>query len=166
MFLELIATFAAGFGAAGVMLLLNMLTRGRLPRWAMPVAAGLAMIGVTIANEYSWGSRTADALPEGVVVIEDVTQSAWWRPWSYVWPQTVRLMALDTAAIQTRADQPDLKLVDLYLFARWQPPAKAQQLLNCTAALRADATVTALSDPSQATWADADPRMLQQVCEG
>jgi len=71
------------------------------------------------------------SLPDGVVIIEDVQQSVWYKPWSYVWPQTVRIMALDTLDVRTRDDLPDVKLVDLYLFARWQPPAKAPQLLNC-----------------------------------
>ena len=132
----------------------------------MPVAAGLAMIAVTIANEYSWGPRTAGGLPEGVVVIDDIQQSRWYQPWSYVWPQTVRLMALDTVAVQTRDDAPDVKLVDLYLFARWQPPAKAPQLINCAASQRADATAAALADPSAASWSDATPRLLAEICEG
>ena len=71
MFLELIATFAAGAGAAGLVLVLNLMTGGRLPRWAMPVAAGLAMLGVAISNEASWGARTAQGLPEGLVVVDE-----------------------------------------------------------------------------------------------
>ncbi|MEM8537055.1 MAG: hypothetical protein AAGF56_04250 [Pseudomonadota bacterium] len=164
MFLELIATFAAGFGAAGLALAVNIITGGKLPKWVMPVAAGLAMIGVGIANEYSWGGRTADNLPEDVVVIEDVTQSNWYRPWSYVWPQTVRLMALDRATVQTRDDQPDVKLIDLYLFARWQPPAKVQQLVHCSDQRLAMATPGALADPKQALWSDANPRVLAEIC--
>ena len=164
MFLELIATFAAGFAAAGVVLLLNMITRGRLAKWAMPVAAGAAMIAVGIANEYSWGARTKASLPEGVVVLEDIRESAWWRPWSYISAPTVRILALDTGAVQTREQFPDLRLVDFYLFARWQPPAKAPQLVDCASAVQADATAAALADPTTAFWADADPRLLTEFC--
>ena len=106
MFLELIATFAAGAGAAGLVMILNMVTGGRLPRWAMPVAAGLAMIGVAISNEASWGQRTADGLPEGVVVVEEVREQIWYRPWTYLAPQTVRLVALDTKSVQTNEAAP------------------------------------------------------------
>ncbi|MEL7115964.1 MAG: hypothetical protein AAGP08_10295, partial [Pseudomonadota bacterium] len=74
MFIELIATFVAGLGAAGLVLVINMLTKGRLPKWVMPVAAGAAMIGVAISNEYTWGARTADGLPDGLVVVEEVTR--------------------------------------------------------------------------------------------
>jgi hypothetical protein len=58
MFLELIAAFAAAFVAAGIVLAVNMATGGRLPRWAMPVAAGAAMLGYAVWSEYSWFART------------------------------------------------------------------------------------------------------------
>ena len=80
MFLELIATFFAGVGAAGLVLLINMITRGRLPKWSMPVAAGLAMIALTVSNEYTWGTRTAEGLPTGVEVIDTVTTTKWYQP--------------------------------------------------------------------------------------
>ncbi|MEM6478951.1 MAG: hypothetical protein AAF841_01710 [Pseudomonadota bacterium] len=166
MFLELIATFAAGFGAAGMALLANMLTGGRLPKWAMPVAAGLAMIGVTIANEYSWGARTVAGLPEGVIVIDEVEESVWYRPWSYVWPQTVRILAVDALAVQTREDTPDLRLFDLYLFARWTPPATVPQLADCARSAFANATRRTLANPEDAPWAEADPAVLREICEG
>ncbi|MEM6729004.1 MAG: hypothetical protein AAF618_10930 [Pseudomonadota bacterium] len=164
MFLELIATFCAGFAAAGIALGINMMSGGRLPRWSMPVAAGFAMIGVTIANEYSWGARTVNGLPEGVVVVEEVERSVWFKPWSYVWPQTVRLMAADTASVQAREDAPDVKLLDLYLFARWQPPAKVPQLAHCTRAAWANPTPTALADPEAAAWVAAAPENFQAIC--
>ncbi|CUH75693.1 hypothetical protein TRM7557_00514 [Tritonibacter multivorans] len=166
MFLELIATFAAGIGGAGLMMLLNLMTGGRLPRWAMPVAAGAAMIAVAIASEYSWGNRTKDGLPEGVVVVEEITRSQWYRPWTYVAPQVVRLVALDTASAKENPEVPGVQLMDLYLFARWQPPAKVPQLLRCADTSRADATGTALSDPSQARWQAASPALIAAACQG
>ena len=72
MFLELIGTIFAGFAFAGIVLVLNKLTGGRLPRWATPVAAGLGMIGMTIASEYSWYDRTRETLPDSVNIIQEV----------------------------------------------------------------------------------------------
>ncbi len=164
MFFELIATFAAGFAAAGLVLAINLITKGRLlPKWAMPVVAGAAMIGVAIAGEYSWGTRTIANLPEDVIVLDNVQEASWWRPWSYLTPPTVRIRALDPAA-QTHADHPDLRLVDLYFLARWQAPAKASQLVDCANETQADATATALADPESAFWAAADPRLLTEFC--
>lgn len=152
MFLELIATIFAGVGAAGVVLAINMATKGRLPKWAMPVAAGAAMIAMAIWSEMTWASRTAANLPDGVEVAETVTQSAWWRPWTYVWPQATRLIAVDTNTIQTSPGAEGIRLVDLYLFARWQPPGRVMQLIDCTSGLRADVTDAALKDPASANW--------------
>lgn len=167
MFLELIAAFVAGLGAAGLVLVLNLITKGRLPRWAMPVAAGAAMIAVGIGLEYSWADRTAQGLPEGVVVIEEVTQTAWWRPWTYLVPQTVRLVALDTQSVRTREDAPNIRLVDLYLFARWQPPASAPQFVRCgDDPARADVTDAALADPAAATWRAAGDDLIRLACKG
>ncbi len=165
MFLELIATFAAGAGAAGLVLILNLLTKGRLPRWAMPVAAGLAMIGVAISSEVSWGTRTAEGLPDGVVVVDEVKETAWYRPWSYLSPPTTRLIALDTQSVRSNPDAPDIVLADLYLFARWRPSARVPQLLNCTETARADVTDATLSDPASAVWRPAEALLIKQACK-
>ena len=53
MFLELIATVFAGLAMAGVVMLVNRTSGGRLPRWTAPVAAGLAMITATVSNSKS-----------------------------------------------------------------------------------------------------------------
>ena len=72
MFLELIATVFAGLAVAGVVMLVNRMTGGKLPRWFVPVAAGLGMIGTTISNEYSWYDRTVATLPEGLEIAQTV----------------------------------------------------------------------------------------------
>ncbi len=167
MFLELIAAFVAGLGAAGMVLLLNRATIGRLPRWAMPVAAGAAMIGMGIALEMTWAERTARGLPEGVAVAETVSESAWWRPWTYVWPQTTRMMAVDTDSVRSKDAAPDTRLVDVYLMARWQRTQRVAQLIDCAMGARADVTDAALADPAGAAWQDLPETsdLAQLVCE-
>ena len=166
MFLELIATFAAGFGAAGVVLLLNLLTKGRLPRWAMPVAAGAAMIAMTISNEYGWAGRTVANLPDSIVVVESIDEATWFRPWTDVLPRTVRLIAVDAASAQSRADVPEMRLVDFYLFQRWQPPARATQFVDCQEGNRADVSDAALAEPGLADWRPATPAVIAAACGG
>jgi len=167
MFLELIATFVAGLGAAGIVLLVNRLSRGRLPRWAMPVAAGAAMIGTAISSEMTWATRTASGLPDGVAVAETVSESAWYRPWTYLWPQGTRLMAVDTATVRSNEAAPDTRLIDLYLFARWQPTQRIPQLIDCIAGARADVSDAALADPSAAAWRPLSDQntLIELVCK-
>ncbi len=167
MFLELIAAFVAGLGAAGVVLLLNRATGGQLPRWAMPVAAGAAMIGMGIALEMTWAKRTVQGLPEGVAVAETVSESAWWRPWTYVWPQATRMMAVDTVSVRSNDAAPHTRLVDVYLIARWQPTKRVPQLIDCANGTRADVTDAALADPTGAAWQDLPEAsdLAKLVCE-
>jgi len=167
MFFELIATFAAGAVAAGLALIAGHLSGGRLPKWTTPVMAGAAMLGYAIWSEYSWAGRTTDGLPEGVEVLVTVEETRFWKPWTYVIPQTTRIMALDRESVQTNPDAPGILLADLYFFARWTPPAKRPQLVNCAEGARADVSGAALADPSEATWRsmDEDDPLSEALCQ-
>ncbi|MFY0596743.1 MAG: hypothetical protein JXQ85_09955 [Cognatishimia sp.] len=131
MFIELIATIFAGIACAGVAMLLNILTGRRLPKWVMPIAAGAGMIGMTISNEYTWFSRTAERLPEGVEIASTIDERSWTRPWTQIVPYTKRFVAVDMANLQKNENLPAQKLVDLYFFGRWSPVNKAPMLIDC-----------------------------------
>ncbi|GAA0287198.1 hypothetical protein [Rhodovulum strictum] len=168
MFLELIASVAAGFGAGGIVFLLRRLSGSRLPSWSVPVAAGLAMLAYAVWSEYSWAARTMSGLPEGLVEVSRVEQSVPWKPWTYLSPQTTRLMAADIARAARREDAPEIRLVTLYFFSRWQPARSAPVLVDCGRLARADASEAALTDPGSADWrtlAGDDP-LLRAVCSG
>jgi hypothetical protein len=167
MFLELIAIFVAGFGAAGIALLVNRLSGGRLPRWVTPLAAGATMLAVAIWSEYSWAQRTAQGLPDGVEVVEVVHDRSWWRPWTRIWPRATRLMALDTDTVRTNDAAPGTRLVDLYLFGRWQPAARRPQLIRCAPPARADVRDATLAAPETASWhpVPAGSDLVRLACE-
>ncbi len=168
MFLELIATFVAGIAAAGLVMLLRRVTGNRLARWLPPVAAGVAMIAFSIWSEYSWAGRTANGLPEGVTVVDRVTETIGWKPWTYLAPQTTRLVALDRAGARRNPEAPGVALVDLYLFERWQPTARRPQLVDCDTGARADVSEAALADPAAADWhtLGGDDPLIRAACEG
>ncbi len=138
MFLELIGTIFAGFAFAGIVMVLNKLTGGRLPRWMTPVAAGLGMIGMTITSEYSWYDRTRDTLPEGMTVIQEVESRAFYRPWTYAVPFVDRFAAIDAGSVRTNEQVPEQRLVELYLFGRWAPVSKLPVVVNCKEFSRAN----------------------------
>ncbi|WP_170381421.1 hypothetical protein [Ruegeria atlantica] len=137
MFLELIGTIFAGFAFAGVVMVLNKLTGGRLPRWTAPVAAGLGMIGMTIASEYSWYDRTVETLPEGMEIVQEVESKAIYRPWTYAVPFVNRFAAIDTASVRTNEQVPEQRLVEMYFFGRWSPISKLPIAVDCAANKRA-----------------------------
>ena len=137
MFYELVATLVAGVAAAGIVLLINKLTKGRLPGWMMPLAAAAAMVGVSIANEYAWYGRNTVNLPDGFVVAQTVEKSSLYRPWTKIAPYIERFVAVDTQQIKTHAKAPNLRMVDTYLFGRWAAPNRLTVLADCAGMRRA-----------------------------
>lgn len=137
MFYELVATLFAGLAMAGVVMMLNHATRGRLPKWAMPVGAGLAMIAATIASEYAWYDRTVDAMPEGLSVIMTHENRAMYRPWTYAVPFVDRYVAVDDLSQRTHPEHPNLRIVDTLFMGRWSAPEKLIVLVDCATMKRA-----------------------------
>lgn len=138
MFWEFVATVFAGLGAAGIALLLRKVSRQRAPRWIIPVFAGAAMLAFQVHSEYSWYPYQASRLPSGVVVVKTVEQQAVWRPWSYLYPQTLRFIAADVANASVNKQNTDLKLVDLYFFERRATARRVPVVLHCGQFARAD----------------------------
>lgn len=165
MFLELIATFFAGIAAAGVIMVLNKVLGGRLPRWFVPAGAGLAMIGMTISNEYGWYPRASANLPDGVVVADTVTSQVAYRPWTYVKPYVERFVAVDVAAAKINPDFPGEKLVTLLFYGRWSPVHSVDLRVDCDGARR---SLPGDGRGDDVIWQDVDPDdpILRTVCGG
>ncbi|WP_425044128.1 hypothetical protein [Primorskyibacter sp. S87] len=173
MFLELIGTVFAGLAAAGLIMVVNLLTGRRLPRWFTPVGAGLAMIFATISSEYSWYDRTREKLPEGMVIVQEVESRALYRPWTYVVPFVERFVAVDVATVRQNPSQPGHRLGDVYFFGRWAPLSKLPVLADCSELRRAnladgaefDADGTILN-PDWITVSADDPIVKAMCTEG
>lgn len=164
MFLELIGVIFAGLGGAGVMMLITRLSGNRLPKWIIPVAAGAAMLGTTISSEYSWFSRTSTNLPDGLQVVQTVESTAWYRPWTYLFPYTNRFVAIDQGNVRANTDQAELYLANLYFFGRWSTVQSVEVMVNCDTGQRAD---PALGDESPPVWRDVpvDDPIVTGVCQ-
>ncbi|MFC7704379.1 hypothetical protein ACFQXB_09245 [Plastorhodobacter daqingensis] len=173
MFLELIATIASGFAAAGVVLILNKAMRGRLPRWFMPAAAGLAMFSYVVWSEYSWLPRMTESFPDGVEVVSVNYETSFYRPWTYLSPLANRLVAVDTRMNRRNEALPDLVLTRLVLRARWEPGADVPVIFDCAGSRRAaltDAVAFAADGaPVGADWVTLppdDPALARACAEG
>ncbi len=172
MLLEFIATIAMGFGVAGVILLINLITRGMLPRWSMPAGVGLGMLAFTIWSEYSWLPRTVDAMPDTVEVISTNETTAFYRPWTYVAPLTTRFRAIEHGAAMTHPEHPDVVLARVLLMGRWERSYDIRVLVDCAAGRRADLLegmeFGADGGLEGAQWRDVpeDDEILGAVCNG
>lgn len=142
MLMDLLATLSAGFGGAGLALILRWLlrlgSRRTVARWAVPAGAGAGMICYAIWAEYSWFDRVKAELPPEVKVVLALPQGAPWRPWSYVFPVTTRFVALDARAPLTHAAVPGQVVMPVLFVARWQPLRSVPVAFDCPGRRRAD----------------------------
>ncbi|HSF65117.1 MAG TPA: hypothetical protein VLA78_12055 [Paracoccaceae bacterium] len=149
MALELIG---AVFAALALGLLVWALRRSfpSLPRWAVPAAGGLGLIGATVWLEYDWFDRVSRALPPEFAVVNAEPAASPLRPWTYLAPMITRFTALDTSKIARHPDRDDLLIAPVFAFARWQNPQSALVVFDCagnrrvpvTAGMNIDATGT------------------------
>lgn len=170
MFWELIATLSAGLGAAGIALLLRTLTLKKLPNWIIPVFAGAGMLGFQIYSEYDWFNHQRSLLPAGVEVVRSAQESSGWRPWSYLYPQTMRFIAADVKNAAINQQNAALVLVDLYFFERRMSARRVPQVIHCQYQARADFTeqlvIPAPGEPVAAGWHQLAPddALLRLLC--
>ncbi|WP_350562739.1 hypothetical protein [Psychrobacter sp. CAL346-MNA-CIBAN-0220] len=146
MLFEFIATIAAGFGLAGVALVITHLSKlagKKAPKWLIPLFGAAGIFGFQIHQEYNWYSQQVAHLPEGMTVIKTVEESIWFRPWSYIKPQTVRFIAADSGHASAQVDDQDIYLVNLYLFERRMSVQQILQVIDCAIPARADYIIPA-----------------------
>src|SRR5690606_34910815 len=137
MLFELLAAVFAGLALAGIAMSLRWISRQRLPKWIVPVAAGSGMLLYSVWSEYSWLDRTVNSMPS-VAVAWQSEDRAPWRPWSYVKPLSLRFTGVDRSSVQRHPAQPGQVMVDLVFAARWQPLARVKVVYDCNGHRRAD----------------------------
>lgn len=173
MWVDLLSMAAIGIFAACIIYIARHTLRraGRnAPRWLMPAVIGASMIGYSIWNEYSWFGRITSALPPTVEVVGTGERSAFWAPWTYLNPVTVRFMALDTRSRVESADQPGLVVAELLLVERWQRTRSVPMAFDCHAHRGADllggGRIAADGTLEGAQWATLDPDspILRAAC--
>ncbi|QTF93556.1 hypothetical protein [Halomonas sp. BM-2019] len=99
---HLIAAIFAALAAAGIALVLRAASGKRLPRWIIPVFAGLGMLGYQIHYEYSWFSHKQAQLPESATVVDVERGAAFWRPWTLVFPMNTAFSVVDRNSMAVR----------------------------------------------------------------
>lgn len=156
MFFELVGTVMAGIATALLVFALRHWRPDIVPKWLMPVGAGLAMLLAAISSEYGWYGRISAQLPDGLVVAETMDEKSPLRPWTYLVPYTSRFVAVDRGLAKTHPDVPGQRIVDLYFFGRWAPLQRLTVLWDCagarTAALGEGAEFMADGQVANVEW--------------
>ena len=135
---EFVATLSAGIGAAGIMMMIRLFIK-KLPKWLVPAAAGLGMIGFQVYSEYTWFSHTRSLLPESAVVVAEVPENAFYKPWSYIKPQVLKFVAIDTAKTAPVGESGQVLQTNLYFFERRMSAQTWPILINCQTRFQANA---------------------------
>ena len=142
-----------------------------MPRWSVPVAAGVGLIGFTIWSEYSWFDRVSGELPPEVEVVEVVEEAMPLRPWTYLAPIKMRFVAIDHRKSLAHPQAPNLRIVTLYSFARWQPVIEGLMAVDCAGKRHVmvveGVTFTEDGTLSGAEWQTATPedQLQQSACK-
>ena len=153
MIYEFIATVTAGFGMAGLAMLIRQLSKlmgKQAPKWLIPIFAGLGMLGFQIHQEYHWHQQQTLVSQQHLQVIKTIEETSWYRPWSYVKPQVIRFMAISEPQPLDQsltATTDSIKSSNIYLFERRISTKIIPQLFNCTH----PATTTLTSDTALST---------------
>lgn len=136
MVIHLIAALFAALAAAGIAMLLRTLSGKRLPRWIVPVFAGLGMLGYQIHYEYTWFAHKQTQLPATAEVVEVERGGAFWRPWTAFFPMATAFSAVDSDSMAVRHTERGERLVEYirYRFEKQHIDLVTHQtwLMNCT----------------------------------
>ncbi|NBB71731.1 MAG: hypothetical protein GVY33_15635 [Alphaproteobacteria bacterium] len=158
-FFLLFGAIALGLGTAGVAMLAWRVTGRRAPRWAPPLAGGLAMMSFYVWMEYAWFQRVSNQLSERVVVVETHSRSVWWQPWSLLRPQVVRFSAIDRASVEPVGRE--LVRLELWLVDRYTGSAQVSQIYDCSEPRRLDVAADTRFDdagrPVDGDWRRVPP---------
>lgn len=138
MLIDFVGALATGIGLLGVVLMINrLILKGRIGRWIYPATVALGMVGYTVWAEYTWAERTVAGLPQ-LEMVSEAGDPVIYRPWTYLWPQATRVMAIDLANTRTHSERPGEVMTQVVLIARWQPIRAVSVVYDCTAHRRAD----------------------------
>lgn len=168
MALELLAAIIAAVGMAGIAIAIRKLTRNRLPKWIVPAAAGLGMIGFAVLSEYGWYGRSAASLPEGVTVLRAEKGSSPMRPWTFFAPITLKFSALDGRAASVHPANENLRMARVFHFERWAPTRDSMLIVDCSegrqVAITAGVEIDTSGNLTGAEWQPGEADVLGPVC--
>lgn len=173
MWADLLSMAAIGVFVACIVFIVRRTLNGKgitTPRWLMPAAIGASMISYSIWNEYTWFDRIRSSLPNTVNVVGQGERTAFWAPWTFIKPVTVRFIAIDTRNRVFSQERQGLVLTELLLVERWQPTRKVAVAFDCTVNKRADLGSGAQISPdgslAGASWqaVEAGDPMLLAAC--
>jgi hypothetical protein len=172
MLMDYIATFAAGLGLVGFVVIVRHLSKGRLPKWTIPASIGLGMLLFSIWNEYTWYSRTTAALPEQVIILTSPADKVGYRPWTYLFPVATRFAAFDGTGMVKSPENDNFRMGEVLFVRRWSATQRVPVAFDCAGGRRADLIEGAELSPdgtlTKGIWDDVgvEDELQRAACAG
>lgn len=130
---NLAGVFIIGLCTGAFGYLLRKLSKNRLPKWIIPIAAGGGMFAYLAYYDYAWFDFKRSQLPEGSVVIQEYREPDFFRPWSYLAPSVNQFDVVDGRYRQSQQD--DAKIVEYLVYRFIKDPTERMeqipQVLHC-----------------------------------
>jgi len=101
---HLLAVFIIGLCLGGISFFLRKLSRNRLPKWIIPISAGIGMLGYLAYYDYGWFEFKKSQLPPQAVVIDQASEKNFFKPWRYLVPAVSSFAILDGQVRSTLQD--------------------------------------------------------------
>lgn len=163
---EWIATLFAGLGAAGIILGLKLFIK-KMPKWAVPAGAGLGMILFQVYSEYTWYGHTRSLLPQGTEIVAEIPETAFYKPWSYLKPQVLKFVAVDTAKTLPVNSDNQIIQANLYFFERRMSANTWPVLIDCGKKLQANVKHVENGIPQPDSWSRTPytEKIAEAVCK-
>ena len=138
MLLTLVGAIVFGIAVAGTLLLAINVLRVPIPRWSIPAAAGLSVLGFSIYLDYTWFGRLEAALSPRSVIAETYGDASPFKPWTFLARPTTRFVAVDAESLKRVRGAPNVVQAIVVGVARWQPTWTRPMLFDCARPRRAD----------------------------
>lgn len=164
---QLLTAAGVAFLAAGIAQYARLLTAKKLPRWIVPAAAGLGILGYQIYMEYSWFERMQQQLPAGSLITEIRETPAFWRPWTFVMPMTMGFSVVDSNQLQA-LDSAGERVVRFRLYNFEQAfidhVEQKGYLLNCNTGTLVPLDEAGVPQLGEALQLDRQSRLFGVIC--
>ncbi len=102
-----------------------------LPKFVLPMLAGISLLTFNAYMRYTWGDRTAAAFPPEVVVLKEYRFSSIFEPWTYLVPRVSHFIAADTTQTRTNEEHPEIIMGATVMMQEHQETLNMTVLVNC-----------------------------------
>lgn len=163
---HLFAVFIIGLCLGGIAFFVRKASRNRLPKWIIPISAGIGMFGYLAYYDYTWFEHKRSQLPAGSVVVEQGRTASFFKPWGYLIPSVSSFVVLDGQVKVTQQQGQTLVEYIRYEFINDATERLVTQafVLNCTTAEKIALQPANSKAVSQVEHVPRDSLLYQQLC--